>query len=163
MVSRNDLENLNLLVPDVVGEVGRGAGTGVTSHPRLVTSLPAPPRAPIGSTPRSGDPTGMPTTDRVSEISQVYERMILAGALSPGDLLPSEREISARMGVSRTVVREALGRLASLGLVRSVHGSGTRVAVPTSRAVTVGYQRLLIRTDYRLEDLAAVRLPPGTA
>jgi DNA-binding FadR family transcriptional regulator len=61
--------------------------------------------------------------------------------------------------VSRSVVREALGRLASLGLVRSIHGSGTRVEVPSGRQVSVGFERLLRRADLRLDQLAAVRLP----
>ncbi len=106
----------------------------------------------------------MPTsrTDHVSHVAGRLERAILAGELAPGDLLPSERDLSAQLGVSRSVVREALHRLASLGLVRSVHGSGTRVEAPSSRAVTVGYQRLLQRPDFRLEDLAAVRLPLET-
>src|SRR5262245_65521989 len=101
----------------------------------------------------------MSRVDRVSQVVDRFERAILSGELAPGDLMPSEREISAAMGVSRSVVREALGRLASLGLVRSVHGSGTRVEAPSGRQVTVGYQRLLQRADVRLEDLAGVRLP----
>jgi GntR family transcriptional repressor for pyruvate dehydrogenase complex len=100
--------------------------------------------------------------DTVSQVADRLERAILSGEMAPGDLLPSERELSARLGVSRSVVREALHRLGSLGLVRSVHGSGTRVEAPSSRAVTVGYQRLLQRPDFRLEDLAAVRLPLET-
>ncbi len=101
----------------------------------------------------------MSRVDRVSEVALRIEETIVSGALTPGDQLPSEREISARLGVSRSVVREALGRLASLGLVRSVHGSGTRVEAPSGRQITVGYQRLLRQSDYRWEDLAAVRLP----
>lgn len=104
----------------------------------------------------------MADNDHVSALAGHYERAILSGELAPGDLLPSERDISARMGVSRSVVREALGRLASLGLVRSQHGSGTRVEAPTSKQVTVGYQRLLTRPDFKLEDLSAVRLPLET-
>jgi GntR family transcriptional repressor for pyruvate dehydrogenase complex len=104
----------------------------------------------------------MSRVDRVSQVVDRFERAILSGELAPGDLMPSEREISAQMGVSRSVVREALGRLASLGLVRSIHGSGTRVEAPSSRQVTVGYQRLLSRPDFHLEDLAAVRLPLET-
>jgi DNA-binding FadR family transcriptional regulator len=101
-------------------------------------------------------------TDRVSQVVSRFEEAILSGQLAPGDQIPSEREISAEMGVSRSVVREALNRLASLGLVRSVHGSGTLVEVPNSRQVTVGYQRLLSRPDFHLHDLAAVRLPLET-
>jgi GntR family transcriptional repressor for pyruvate dehydrogenase complex len=104
----------------------------------------------------------MSRVDHVTQIAAELEQAILSGELAPGDLLPSERDISAQRGVSRSVVREALGRLASLGLVRSVHGSGTRVEAPSSRPVTMGYQRLLTRADCRLEDLAAVRLPLET-
>jgi GntR family transcriptional repressor for pyruvate dehydrogenase complex len=105
----------------------------------------------------------MSRTDHVSQVAERLERAILAGELSTGELLPSERELSAQLGVSRSVVREALGRLGSLGLVRSVHGSGTRVEAPSDRVVTLGYQRLLHRPDFRLEHLAEVRLPLETA
>jgi DNA-binding FadR family transcriptional regulator len=105
----------------------------------------------------------MSRVDRVSEVVRALEHKILSGGLNPGDPLPSEREISAQLGVSRTVVREAIGRLASLGLVRSVHGSGTRVAAPNGRQISAGYQSLLRWADCRLEDLAAVRLPLETA
>ena len=59
-------------------------------------------------------------------------------------------------------MREALGRLASLGLVESRHGSGTRVASPNGRDISVGYERLLRGSDAPLEDLAVVRLPLET-
>lgn len=104
----------------------------------------------------------MAHVDLVSELADSLEQAILSGEFSPGDPLPSERAISARKGVSRSVVREALGRLASLGLVRSVHGSGTVVELPNSRQVTVGYQRLLRRPGFRMENLSAVRLPLET-
>ncbi len=105
----------------------------------------------------------MSRLDRVTQIACQLEEAILSGAMAPGELLPSERAISAQFGVSRSVVREALGRLASLGLVRSQHGSGTRVEAPSSQPVTAGLQRLLHRAEYRLEDLSAVRLPLETA
>jgi DNA-binding FadR family transcriptional regulator len=101
----------------------------------------------------------MSSADRVTQVVERLERAILSGELAPGDQLPSERRICAEMGVSRSVVREALGRLASLGLVRSVHGSGTRVEAPDGRQVSMGYQRLLRRADVRLEHLSGVRLP----
>src|SRR5262245_54087579 len=104
----------------------------------------------------------MDRANHVFELAEHFERAILSGELAPGDLLPSERIISAQRKVSRSVVREALGRLASLGLVESRHGSGTKVRLPDSRQVTVAYQRLLHRPDCKLEDLAWVRLPLET-
>jgi DNA-binding FadR family transcriptional regulator len=105
----------------------------------------------------------MSTADRVAEVVRHLEETILSGRLVPGALLPSERELSAVVGVSRSVVREALGRLASLGLVTSVQGSGTRVAAPTSRPIMAGYRRLLRHGGLDLTHLAAVRLPLETA
>jgi DNA-binding FadR family transcriptional regulator len=56
--------------------------------------------------------------------------MIASGELAPGSLLPTEPEMSARFGVSRSVVREALRVLGEKGLIEVRHGSGTRVTTP---------------------------------
>lgn len=55
---------------------------------------------------------------------------IRQGKLLPGDKLPTESEIMASLGVSRTVVREALSRLQASGLVETRHGIGTFVLTP---------------------------------
>ena len=44
-----------------------------------------------------------------------------------GDRLPSERELSVDLGVSRPVLREALKHLSALGIVEAKTGSGTYV------------------------------------
>ena len=54
--------------------------------------------------------------------------LIAAGELQPGDALASELQLTKLHGVSRTTVREAIGRMERDGLVRRVHGSGTFVA-----------------------------------
>jgi len=51
-----------------------------------------------------------------------------SGALQPGDRLPTEAQIAAAHGVSRTVVREAVHQLKSRQLVVSRQGSGVFVA-----------------------------------
>src|SRR5579864_7051885 len=99
---------------------------------------------------------------RVAEVTAHLERAILSGEISVGDYLPAERTLCANLEVSRSVVREALGRLASLGLVESRHGSGTRVASPNGRDISVGYVRLMRGSEASLEDLAVVRLPLET-
>jgi GntR family transcriptional regulator, transcriptional repressor for pyruvate dehydrogenase complex len=52
------------------------------------------------------------------------------GLLRPGDRLPTEPQLAARHGVSRTVVREAVHQLRSRGLLVSRQGSGVFVAEP---------------------------------
>lgn len=47
--------------------------------------------------------------------------------LSPGDKLPSEKVLSDRLGVSRTVLREALRKLDTAGILSVKQGSGTFV------------------------------------
>jgi DNA-binding FadR family transcriptional regulator len=101
--------------------------------------------------------------DNVSKVVAHFEEQILSGVLAPGDLLPSERAIAIEMDVGRNVVREAISRLASLGLVRTVHGSGTRVEAPSGRPITRTYERLLRQGGLELSQLAQVRLPLETA
>ncbi len=101
--------------------------------------------------------------DRVTGVVERIEHLILSQQLAPGDRLPAERELCSQLEVSRSVVREAIGRLQSLGRLVSQHGSGTRVAEPTGRQVSSGYAWLLKHEAVRLEDLGAVRLPLETA
>ncbi|SDE99597.1 FadR/GntR family transcriptional regulator [Limimaricola pyoseonensis] len=61
------------------------------------------------------------------EIASDLARKILNGELAVGDRLPSERLLCAEYAVSRPVVREALSKLKSDGLVASRAGSGVFV------------------------------------
>ncbi len=54
-------------------------------------------------------------------------RMIISGSIREGDFLPKELELSAKFGISRPAVREALKVLAAKGLVTSRRRAGTRV------------------------------------
>jgi GntR family transcriptional repressor for pyruvate dehydrogenase complex len=60
-------------------------------------------------------------------VSQV-QRLIAEGHLEAGDRLPREDELVEKFGVSRTVLREALGRLEATGLVTIQRGRGMFVA-----------------------------------
>lgn len=56
------------------------------------------------------------------------EELILRGILRPGERLPSERELSERMSVSRPSLREALADLQERGLLTAKAGAGVYVA-----------------------------------
>src|SRR5262245_42612745 len=60
-------------------------------------------------------------------------REIRSGRLQPGARLPTEQELRSALGVSRTVVREAIAALKSEGLVVTRQGSGAFVAADASR------------------------------
>lgn len=77
------------------------------------------------------DPTIKPS--RVTEIVAALRARIDSGALRPGDKLPTEPQLSAEFGVSRTVIREAVAALRSDGLLKSRQGSGVFVLAPTAR------------------------------
>ncbi|WP_263628041.1 FadR/GntR family transcriptional regulator [Rossellomorea aquimaris] len=51
--------------------------------------------------------------------------MISKDCLKPGDKIPSERELSERLNVGRSSVREALRALELLGLIETRRGEGT--------------------------------------
>ena len=64
--------------------------------------------------------TGMTSKSTlVSSVSTEIESTLLGSAIAVGDKLPSERELAARMGVSRPVIREALQQLQERGLVEA--------------------------------------------
>lgn len=65
-----------------------------------------------------------------SEMRADIEERIRSGELGEGARLPSERALSLRYGVSRTVVREALKSLQGDGLIRSEVGRGNFVHMP---------------------------------
>ncbi|MBC7779706.1 MAG: GntR family transcriptional regulator [Proteobacteria bacterium] len=83
---------------------------------------------------------------------QVVERLraaVIAGDLAPGQRL-TERELIDRVGVSRTVIREALRQLESEGLVETVPNKG-----PVVRALSSAEAADLYRIRAALEALAA--------
>jgi len=69
-----------------------------------------------------------------TSLVEVVERKILnivrKNNLSVGDSLPAELELTEGLGVSRSVVREALSRLRMLGLLKSKKRRGMVIAEP---------------------------------
>ncbi|MEM8751931.1 MAG: FCD domain-containing protein, partial [Pseudomonadota bacterium] len=61
-------------------------------------------------------------------VRKQIEALILQGVLRPGERLPAERELAARMEVSRPTVREALAELEERALITVRPGGGAFVA-----------------------------------
>jgi GntR family transcriptional repressor for pyruvate dehydrogenase complex len=77
--------------------------------------------------------------------------------LPAGTRLPPERELTKRMGVGRSTVREALNGLAMMGVVEIRHGQGVFVAEPPS-IMAVAAERSLPPREVTNELLEARRI-----
>ena len=64
------------------------------------------------------------------QLKELIREKIVAGEWQPGDLIPSERELSEEHRISRMTARQALTELTNEGLLRRVQGKGTFVAEP---------------------------------
>jgi DNA-binding FadR family transcriptional regulator len=85
-------------------------------------------------------------------------RLIEDGALQPGDRLPSERELSEELQVSRGTIREAVQFLQTLGLLEIRHGSGTFVRLAKETGdLREGWREWTIRHAGRVHDLLEIR------
>jgi DNA-binding FadR family transcriptional regulator len=74
-----------------------------------------------------------PARHRAAEVGERIAAEIASGRLLPGDRLPAEHELMAAMGVSRSVVREAVAALRAEGLLVTRQGAGAFVASDPSR------------------------------
>ena len=101
------------------------------------------------------------SVDRIGAREAVVRRiqdLIVANKLAPGDPLPPERELAARLSVSRNVLREGLRTLSQKGLVRVVAGRGAFVEAPTGRVVSESLALLLQLRQVSLIELCDARL-----
>jgi DNA-binding GntR family transcriptional regulator len=87
-------------------------------------------------------------TTKADDIALVIEEAIVSGELAPGTVLRQE-QLSEQFQVSRTPVREALRRLAALGLVSFVPNRGVRVRTIAREEL---HEAFMVRAE--LESLA---------
>jgi GntR family transcriptional repressor for pyruvate dehydrogenase complex len=95
-------------------------------------------------------------------VIEAIEDQIMSGTLAVGDLLPPERELAARLQVSRSGVREALRVLEGHGVLRSDVGSGrgagTFVAALPSAALERFLRLHVALSNFRLEEVVEARV-----
>ena len=110
------------------------------SHPAMFHRVAPPPRV------------------RLSDaIGEQIERLIVDGALPPGEVLPAERELSRRLHVSRPSLREALLKLEARGLLRAGRGGSLAVTDVAAPTITDPLVHLLLRHEKAARDVQDVR------
>ena len=85
------------------------------------------------------------------------EDLILRGILRRGERLPSERELSERLSVSRPSLRDAIAQLQEDGLLSSKAGAGIFVADVLGSAFSPALTRLFARHDDAVFDYLSFR------
>jgi DNA-binding GntR family transcriptional regulator len=91
---------------------------------------------------------------KADDIAVVIEEAIVSGELAPGTILRQE-QLSEQFAVSRTPIREALRKLAALGLVSFEPNRGVRVRTVSREEL---YEAFLVRAE--LESLATELAAP---
>src|SRR5437660_10526240 len=92
------------------------------------------------------------------QLADELREQITSGRLRPGERLPTEPELCARSGVSRSTVREALRLLTSQHLIVTTRGvtGGSYVARPTpatlADSLSSGVRMLLSSPTVQLTD-----------
>jgi GntR family transcriptional regulator len=77
-----------------------------------------------------------------TQTQQYLRELIERGMYMPGEQLPSEKELSVQLGISRSTLREALLNLEQEGIVIRRHGVGTFVAPGYEDRLESGLERL---------------------
>ncbi|MBP0483669.1 FadR/GntR family transcriptional regulator [Sagittula salina] len=85
------------------------------------------------------------------------EKLILRGILRPGERLPSERELSDKLGVSRPSLREAVAELQTRGLLETRAGAGIFVTDVLGSAFSTALIGLFANHDEAVFDYLSFR------
>jgi GntR family transcriptional repressor for pyruvate dehydrogenase complex len=107
-----------------------------------IVQLVAEPRAEVGLVERT-----------ISDI----RAFIRAEGLKVGDALPSEGALSARLGVSRTVAREALRALAALHVLEVGNGRRARIAAANADALSILIDHTVYTGQLSIQQVLDVR------
>ena len=91
------------------------------------------------------------------DVARQIQHLIVEGVLKPGDLLPPERQLAERLGVSRNSVRDAIRALEVVGLVVPRQGEGNVVADVSSEVLVSPIATLLFRKRKLVGELLEFR------
>ena len=100
---------------------------------------------------REAEKPGLPNIRQPNLKSRVFElllNMIIDGKYRDNDMLPPERLLCEELGVSRTVIREAIKSLESRGVLGVIHGKGIKVIPATSSDISNAFM-LYLRRQHR--------------
>ncbi len=98
------------------------------------------------------------TTSLVDKVEGSLVKLLLDQKLKVGDSVPKELELAQALGVSRTVIREALLRLRLMGLIDSKKKKGSVITSPDLFAIMSKSMNPHILDQDTLKEIFEIRL-----
>jgi len=91
------------------------------------------------------------------EVVAQIKALLRDGQYLPGDRLPSERELSERLGVNRNAVREAIRALTLLGVVQTRPQSGSMLSDRLEGMLRLPFEFLMLMLRPSYQDIQEMR------
>lgn len=97
------------------------------------------------------------TKREYQKVIEYLRKMITDGKLKIGSKLPTERELSEKLSVSRNSTREALRTLENMGVTESRRGSGNYIVGNTEKSVSGIIDMMLILKKTNQNEICSFR------
>lgn len=98
------------------------------------------------------------TSSLVDKVEESLVAFLLEAKLKVGDPIPKELELTQALGVSRTVIREALLRLRMMGLIETKKKKGSVITSPDLFAIMGKSMKPHILAQETLKEIFEIRL-----
>ncbi len=98
------------------------------------------------------------TSSLVDKVEDSLVELLKERKLSVGDVIPKEIELAETLGVSRTVIREALTRLRLMGLIESKKKKGSVITSPDLFGMMGKSMNPHILDQHTLKEIFEIRL-----
>jgi GntR family transcriptional repressor for pyruvate dehydrogenase complex len=100
-----------------------------------------------------------PVQSKTEQVIETLTELILTGDLENNSVLPPEKEMCSRLGVSRSIFREAMKILGAKGLVEIRQGFGTVVKAPSENVPAEALSNFIHLNHISLFQVMEIRAP----
>jgi DNA-binding FadR family transcriptional regulator len=97
-------------------------------------------------------------SSNVDTVIGTFKDLLIGRRLKPGDLIPSENELSESLSISRGSVREAMKILAAFGVIEIQQGHGTYIATSVNKKLLDPLLFSVLASAPDMEEVAELRV-----
>jgi GntR family transcriptional repressor for pyruvate dehydrogenase complex len=96
-------------------------------------------------------------TTLAQQVVEQLTNVIMQGTWKPGDLIPSEKDLSVMFNVGRSTIREAVQSLAVIGVLETRNGGRAVVNEPNSQLLSGAFRWGMLLNKHNIGNLTEVR------